>query len=234
MTVQAVPKATARTTIAVAAGPEVSGPVLVRGRRLDGPGMLTFAPARGAPHRGELLLDVGSRARRWDVSVQAGAAGCYAVQLDGARFTEVAVLLLYPDPIGALAQTMTAAQAAAEVRADATGVHPVLLPAAVGPDWRAEVVASSTSFSVRYADATPPGVITVAIQVANLPLPGPNTTQTAPGFRGDPRSVYQVTDSRDPSSPRFLAWREPSGASYVISATGTTDAEFWRIASSLQ
>lgn len=82
---------------------------------------------------------------------------------------------------------------------------------------------------------------TLSIVVANLPLPGANTVQTYPGFRGDSRSLYQVADGRDPVSERWLTWTEPgtwsqrgpNGVPHLLSTTGVTDAEFWQLANSL-
>lgn len=234
MTVQVVSKPAARSTIGIAAGTRVSGPVLVRAHRLDGPGTVRFAPAPGAPDRSDLAVDVTTRTRHWDVAIQASAGGCYAIQFDGTDFSEQAVLLLFPSP-GALASggaTMSAAQAGPAVRA-ATRVRPVLLPTAVvGPDWRTVVTATRDGFSVEYDDPT--AVRSVFVNVGGGPLPfGTTVEQAPPRFRGDAGSRYQASDT-DPRGARILTWREPgSGVPYTLSARGLTDAEFWQLAGSL-
>jgi hypothetical protein len=252
MTIQVPGKADTSSTIGVTAGPRVSGPVLVRGHRLDGAGTLSLAPtpAVGGPRQSELALDAGPRTRSWDVSIAASTPGCYAIQFDGAGFSEQAVVLLYPPAAGGqlggrpTPQTMGPSQARAAVAAAVTASRPVLLPGAIGADWRAEVTTAPDGFSVRYSDpATGTRSVVVGIVVANPPLPTGATTQSHPAFRGDGRSLYQVADSADPRSARILLWREPGtydhadpsypGVPYELAATGLTDAEFWQIASSL-
>jgi hypothetical protein len=234
MTVQIASKPAAKSTIGVAAGPDVSGPVLVRGHRLDGPGTLRLGPAPAAATRTDLALDASPRARHWDVAIDAGAGGCYAIQFDGTDFSEQVVFLLYPGA-GALepaAATMSPAQAASAVRA-ATRVRPVLLPTTVvAPDWRAAVTATRDGFSVEYGDPT--GQRSVFVNVGGGPLPfGSTVEQAPPRFRGDEGSRYQASDT-DPLGARILTWREPgSGAQYTLGARGLTDAEFWQLAGSL-
>jgi hypothetical protein len=242
MTVQIVSKADTSSTIGVAAGPRVSGPVLVRARRLDGPGTLSLALAPASPAGGELALAVGPP-RHWDVRIQASAAGCYAIQFDNARFSEQAVVLVY-SPAGGppTPETMSPAQARVAVRAAVTAAR-VVLPGAIGADWRAEVITAQDGFSVRYTDQTGARSVLVSIVNANPPLPTDRTTQTRPAFHGDQLSLYQVNDGTDPRSSRILLWHEagtydhtdPSypGVPYELTTTGLTDAELWQIASSL-
>jgi len=235
MTVQVASKPAARSTIGIAAGPRVSGPVLVRGHRLDGGGTLRLGPAPAAPSRTELALDVIARTRHWDVAIDAGAGGCYAIQFDGTGCSEQAVVLLYPNagPLQPGGATMSPAQAEAVVRA-ATGVRPVLVPTAiVGPDWRAAVTTSHDGFSVEYDDPT--AQRSVFLNVGGGPLPsGATVEQTPPRFRGDPGARYQASDA-DPRGARILTWREPgSGVAYALGARGLTDAEFWQLAGSLR
>jgi hypothetical protein len=69
-----------------AVDPEVRGPVLVRGRRLDGPEQVAFED----PARPELLLNTGpyeGRAGGWKdypSFTRLRAPGCYAYQIDTA------------------------------------------------------------------------------------------------------------------------------------------------------
>jgi hypothetical protein len=236
VTVQVVPKAATSSTIGITAGPRVSGPVLVRGHRLDGHGTmsLALAPPLG-PRRPELTLTAGLPARSWDVSIQASAGGCYALQFDAAGFSEQVVFLLYSSA-GATtpgAQTMNPDQARAAVAAAVGPRPPVLLPDAVGSDWRAAVTAAPDAFSVQYSYSDETGLRTVVVSAGQpIPTAPGGAARTAPRFRGDPRSVYQVDDPPDPRSHRVLLWQE-RGVSYELSATGLTDAEFWQVANSL-
>jgi hypothetical protein len=236
VTVQVVPKAATSSTIGITAGPRVSGTVLVRGHRLDGRGTISFAlaPPLG-PRRPELALGAGLPARSWDVSIQAGAGGCYALQFDGAGFSEQAVLLLYPSA-GATtpdAQTMNPDQARAAVAAAVGRRVPVLLPGVVGGEWRAAVTTAPDGFSVQYSytDETGARLVVVSAGQPGSTPPG-GATRTARGFRGDPRAVYQVDDPANPRSHRALLWQE-RGVPYELGATDLTDAEFWEVANSL-
>ena len=78
--------------------PSYRGRVLIRGRRLDGPGWLGFNGLR-VPDR-ELRIEPyesvtwagqppGSRGR--PSAVRARTSGCYGVQIDGATFSRVVV-----------------------------------------------------------------------------------------------------------------------------------------------
>ena len=76
--------------------PEYKGPVLIRGRRLDGPQWMRFddgaraeiriAPGETVKWTGQVL---GSRGRPSYVRVR--AVGCYGVQIDGMTFSRVVV-----------------------------------------------------------------------------------------------------------------------------------------------
>jgi hypothetical protein len=77
------------------------GPVLIRGRRLDGPQWMRFD--RGSRPRAEIRIapgetvtwtgqPPGSRGRPSYVRVR--AAGCYAVQIDGTTFSHVVVFAI--------------------------------------------------------------------------------------------------------------------------------------------
>ncbi len=256
MTIQVDPKPRTASTITVIAGSKVSGPVLVRGHRVDGPGAMTFglAPGTSGPRQHELELGAAPGRQSWETGFVADGPGCYAIQFDGTRFTEAAVFQLLapyspsPDTQPSTRPTpriMSPGEAAAKVRAEVTSVQPVLLPTAVvGPDWRAQVTTASDSFSVSYSDPDGTRQVAVATISANPPPPTDRRTQTHPSFHGDRRSLYQVNDSSDPRSSRFLMWREPGtsthpdpsypGVDYFVSSTGLTDAEFWQLANSLR
>lgn len=237
MTVQTVYKPELLSTIGVTAGPDVSGPVLVRGRRLDGPGTLALALAPAAPARRELTLEAGPAARRWDVRLQASAPGCYAIQFDGARLSEQAVLEVWPHGPTSLQQTMDPAQARVAVRAAVTAARPILLPAAVGAGWRAQVATTSDGFTVQYDDPADPAR-SVVVGIDLLANPPPSATRTSPGFHGDQRSLYEVN-----GDTRILLWHQPGvydhadpsypGVPYELKTTGLSEAEFWQMANSL-
>lgn len=67
--------------------PRYYGPVLVRGRRLDGPGLVRFG--RGAVPAPELRLPVGTSEQPSFTRLR--ATGCYAYQIDGNHFSRVIV-----------------------------------------------------------------------------------------------------------------------------------------------
>jgi hypothetical protein len=67
--------------------PRYSGPVLVRGRRLDGPGLVRFG--RGAVPSGELRVPAGTREQPSFTRLR--SLGCYAYQIDGVGFSRVIV-----------------------------------------------------------------------------------------------------------------------------------------------
>lgn len=73
--------------------PGYRGPVLVRGRRIDGPGILGFA--LGFRATTELRFRPARRGRRrWRYAPSATViprSGCYALQIDGTSFSRVVV-----------------------------------------------------------------------------------------------------------------------------------------------
>jgi len=74
--------------------PKYTGPVLVRGRRLDGRGVLLFGFGRGKPTvEGRIRRGGDGRAwRGFPSSSYVKADGCYGYQMDGLGFSRVAVL----------------------------------------------------------------------------------------------------------------------------------------------
>ncbi len=84
-----------RVTIEIA--PSYRGPVLVRGHQLDGPRPLGFAAlAASAAPFSELQIPPATHGsvgwRRDVIELEFAAAGCYGLQVDGDRFTEVIVV----------------------------------------------------------------------------------------------------------------------------------------------
>ncbi|MDQ6693774.1 MAG: hypothetical protein M3014_05040 [Chloroflexota bacterium] len=75
--------------------PAYTGPVLVRGHQIDGPGELRFG--EGADPPGELRLDTAqggsspSHWYNWPSYTRLRVPGCYAYQVDGTSFSDVIV-----------------------------------------------------------------------------------------------------------------------------------------------
>jgi hypothetical protein len=67
--------------------PRYEGPVLVRGRRLDGPGLVRFG--RGLVPAAELRIPEGVQMRPSFTRLR--ASGCYAYQADGTSFSRTIV-----------------------------------------------------------------------------------------------------------------------------------------------
>jgi hypothetical protein len=74
-----------------------AGPILIRGRQIDGDGAMGFGQGR-TPYDELQLLDAGRQApamadggRAWLSSTRITASGCYAYQVDGTDFSEVIV-----------------------------------------------------------------------------------------------------------------------------------------------
>jgi hypothetical protein len=67
--------------------PRYHGPVLVRGRRIDGSGLVRFN--RGDPPGAELRMPAGTSERPSFTRLR--APGCYAYQIDGSSFSRVVV-----------------------------------------------------------------------------------------------------------------------------------------------
>lgn len=139
---------------------------------------------------------------------------------------------------------MTVAAAESLIRGTVTGARPLLLPS-VSPTYSSARVTnlSSSSFEVTYTSSDGTQSVTFAIIVANPPPPGSHGSQSSPNFRGDRRSLYQVDDTTQVTSSRFLMWNEPGtwsepnglpGVPYYLRSEGLTDAEFWSIANSLR
>ncbi len=138
---------------------------------------------------------------------------------------------------------MTVAAAGALIRATVTGANPLVLPSTIPADWSAVVTnLSSSFFSVVYTSPDGTKEVDFAIIVPNPGPPGPHGSQVNPVFHDDKNSLYQVQDTTQPLTPRFLMWNEPGtwaepnglpGVPYALSTTGLTEVEFWATANSL-
>jgi hypothetical protein len=72
------------------AAPSYTGPILIRGARIDGPGTIRFSLDGGATQTDELYLPPGGpdpREEGWPSFTFVQAAGCYAYQVDGSSFS---------------------------------------------------------------------------------------------------------------------------------------------------
>jgi hypothetical protein len=69
--------------------PSYTGPVLIRGGRLDGPGRIRFELGNVPP--AELFIPAGSGARDRPSYTRLSAPGCYAYQIDGFGFSRTIV-----------------------------------------------------------------------------------------------------------------------------------------------
>jgi hypothetical protein len=77
-----------------AADPSYLGPVLVRGRQIDGSGVLRFSQGGVLSGPEELRLDAGGPApieRAWPSYTLVQTTGCYAYQIDGTSFSTTVV-----------------------------------------------------------------------------------------------------------------------------------------------
>lgn len=153
-----------------------------------------------------------------------------------------------PTPKGIPIPTLTVAPSAdpaAAIRATVTAGDPRLLPTSVPTGMSATVRVSPISYTVTYTDDLHTRDLSLAVNegVNPPPLTGPNGSQSYPQFRGV-RTLYTVYDTAAPLSQRYLLWQEPGswsqplvglpGIEYFISASGLTEAEFFRVADSLQ
>jgi hypothetical protein len=102
--------------------------------------------------------------------------------------------------------------------------------------------ADAGGYSLEYADFLHAHTVSVDTD-APLGVNGPHQSMTTIRFRGQD-AQYQVFDTTTPTSRRTLMWMEPGTqvvrgtavghVGYSFSATGYTEAEFFRLASSLQ
>lgn len=213
-----------------------AGDALVRVRAVGaGPdGQLAVAPAT------ELAADaqVAFTGNGMEVfMVRVAVPGCYALQVDAPGFTEVFLFLAQQAPIAKpQAVAMTAREVPEYLRTRVTGVHPLFLPQ-LPPDWLADVTADAAAFSADYSAPDGSRRFLIATMVANPP---PLTMQRQPSFHGDPRSLYEWSDTQ-----RMLDWREPKSrwtsafapggeVEYYVTAAGYSDAEFWAVVGALQ
>jgi hypothetical protein len=90
--------------VVILTDPKYTGPVLVRSRRLDGTGSLTFS---SQTHSATTLADGAMGLAQtssppdwgtWAGSVTTDAPGCYGIQLDGTNFSEVVVIAFSKGP----------------------------------------------------------------------------------------------------------------------------------------
>jgi len=157
----------------------------------------------------------------------------------------------YSPPAGQLGPASPAA-AEAYIRQNVTKTSPVLLPTWLPVTMDATVDLSADYFNVQYRSDQRDKTIDFGIVAANPPPGGSASSERRVKFRKAVamKSVpagyaeYFVYDTSSPTSARWLMWVEPGtmsnpqlagpGVPYFLSATGLTDAEFWRVANSLK
>lgn len=74
-----------------AVAPAYRGPVLVRGDRLDRPGIMRFQEVEGDPITPSLRMPPRGRDRGWlyyPSSIRIAGTGCYAFHVEGTSFTD--------------------------------------------------------------------------------------------------------------------------------------------------
>lgn len=142
-------------------------------------------------------------------------------------------------------KTLVSADAARElIKQQVTDIAPVLVPTVLPDRVSAMVETKVASFAVTYvADS---GVRATLRTVLANPAPiDAGGTQQRLAFRGDAGAFYQALDGRA-NTTRTLLWFEPatkpstlgpascSCVPYALTADGLSEAEFWKIAGSLQ
>lgn len=146
-----------------------------------------------------------------------------------------------PLPLNPAKTGLSPEQAAEDIWQTVTDVHPVLLPRNLPyfpPGFEAELIDNAGSFSVNYTTNIGQNV-RLSIVVPN-PAPGTDKVrQSKPVFRGV-QAEYQVDDSTNPTSHRWLMWTEPGTASggqpgvpYFLTTDGLTETEFWTVADAI-
>lgn len=173
----------------VLADASYQGPLLVRGRQLDGPGTLAFAsnsnPRQPLP---ELALGPGDEQahtvssapgwRDWPAYTIAPAPGCYAYQVDGADFSETIVFQMVPGRPTDLLPLPVAASLPRQL--SVTSAVPL-------GDGRVRVALTGASYLVLRLDVAPSAPPPPALE-------GPNVQRTDSGagpvaWRADPANA---------------------------------------------
>lgn len=137
-------------------------------------------------------------------------------------------------------KTVLSSDAARElIKGRVTAIGPVLVPTWLPDRVSASVDARADSFNVTYAANAVR--VTLATMVANPRPVEPGGTQRHQSFRGDANAFYQALDASATTS-RTLLWNEhatttgtgAASIAYMLATDGLTEAEFWKIAESLQ
>lgn len=137
-------------------------------------------------------------------------------------------------------KTVLSSDAARElIKQRVTAIDPVLVPAWLPDRVTATVDARIDAFAVTYVATDMRIVLRTAL--ANPQPAGPDGTQRHLVFRGDANAFYQAQDAAATTS-RTLLWSERatetrSGTAplaYALTTDGLSEAEFWKIAESLQ
>ncbi len=131
------------------------------------------------------------------------------------------------------AQQATPAEAARWIGHTVTAVDPLLIPDAIGEDYKAQFVADPHSFVVEYSSTLRHATVELSA-LSVMPNQGATARPTIRTFRGV-AATYSVEDAT-PTTPRVLYWTEnsPTHVPYSLLTDGLNEAEFWQIADSLR
>lgn len=152
--------------------------------------------------------------------------------------------LVCSDPMPTTKTVLSADAARELIKRTVTDIAPVLVATALPDRASAMVEAKAASYSVTYvADG---GVRATLRTVLANPAPiEAGGTQKRLAFRGDASAFYQALDGRA-TTTRTLLWFEPASkpsalgpasctcVPYALTTDGLNEAEFWKIARSLQ
>lgn len=152
--------------------------------------------------------------------------------------------LVCSDPMPTTKTVLSVDAAREFIKRTVTDIAPVLVPTTLPDRAFATVEAKAASYAVTYL--TDDGVrATLRTALANPAPIEAGGTQRRLAFRGDAGAFYQALDGRA-TTARTLLWFEPASkpsalgpasctcVPYALTADGLSEAEFWKIAGSLQ
>lgn len=152
--------------------------------------------------------------------------------------------LVCSDPMPTTKAVLSADAARELIKRSVTDIAPVLIPTDLPDRVSAMVETKAASFSVTYIGER--GVRATLRTVLANPAPvAAGGTQQRLAFRGDAGAFYQALDG-SATTTRTLLWFEPASkpsalgpascgcVPYALTADGLSEADFWKIAVSLQ
>ncbi len=139
-------------------------------------------------------------------------------------------------------ELLSPAAAAVAVKSTVAGANPLLLPAAIPAGFDARFIGDRSRFTVTYVSSAAGQRIDFSLELPRAPLLGPRAITSERSFRRV-RAQYGVDEPSDPHGYRSLMWVEPgswsggapalNGLPYFLRTTGIAEAEFWRVADSI-